>query len=104
MSTQRHDQWGNDIDPQVGYARGRILASTADEVAKTLHARALIRERVAAGGVGAVYDLSGMNRGNPIQADDLPGLRSHVSFFERFEGLAEPEALRYMGADPERHA
>ena len=104
MGDRRQDQWGNEIDPEVGYARGRILATTADEVAKTLHARALIRTRVATGGPGAVYDLSGMNRGNPIRTEDLPALRSHVSFFERFEGLAEPEGLRYMGADPERHA
>src|SRR5262245_53397333 len=98
MAIGRQDQWGNEIDPAVGYARGRILASTADEVAKTLHARALIRARVSADGAGAVYDLSGMNRGNPLRVDDLPALRSHITFFDRFEGLAEPEALRYMEA------
>lgn len=97
------DRFGNAIDPSVGYARGEILRGTSDEVAKTLRARRLVRDRIAAAGAGSVFDLSGMNRGAGLHADDLPGLGSHVPFFAAFEGETEPVALRHMGGDPAIH-
>jgi len=98
------DRFGNPIDPTVGYARGSVLRGTDEEVAKTLRARALVRERVEAHGVDSVFDLTGMNRGAALSAEDVKHLGSHVPFFARFEGEAEPIALRHMGADPARHA
>src|SRR5687768_385660 len=98
------DRFGNPFDPIVRYARGAILASTDQEVARMLRARhivgALVRERGKAG----VYDLSGMNRGSGLTAEDVPYLTSHVPFFERFEGKTEPLALKHMGADAAKHA
>ena len=55
-------------------------------------------------GKDSVYDLSGMNRGSGITAEDVPHLTSHVPFFAHFEGKTEPLALEHMGADPRRHA
>src|SRR5437867_3714221 len=98
------DRLGNPIDPAVGYARGPVLRGTDEEVAKTLRARALVRERVEAHGVDSVYDLTGMNRGAALGAEDVKHLGSHIPFFARFEGEAEPIALRHMGADAARHA
>src|SRR2546427_310938 len=49
--SERQDRFGNPIDPTVGYARGRVLRGTDEEVAKTLRARALVRELAPAGGV-----------------------------------------------------
>ncbi len=106
MATRRvggTDRFGNPVDPTVGYAHGRILRGTDEEVAKTLWARRLVGERIAARGSDAVFDLTGMNRGCPLEPEDLPALRSHVPFFARFEGAAEPVAIKYMGGDPERH-
>jgi L-seryl-tRNA(Ser) seleniumtransferase len=98
------DRFGNAFDPIVRYARGPILAGTDQEVVRMLRARhivgALVRER----GKDAVYDLSGMNRGSGLTADDVPFLTSHVPFFERFEGKTEPFALKHMGADATKHA
>ena len=102
--TERTDRFGNAIDVTVGYARGRVLRGTDEEVAKTLRARGLVRERVEGHGVDGVYDLTGMNRGAALSAEDVKHLTSHVPFFARFEGETEPVALRHMGADPARHA
>ncbi len=88
----------------MGYARGRVLRGTDEEVARTLRARALVRERIEAYGVDSVYDLTGMNRGAALTAEDVKHLTSHVPFFGRFEGETEPVALRHMGADPAHHA
>ncbi len=102
--SDRVDRFGNPIDATVGYARGQVLRGTDEEVAKTLQARALVRERVEAHGVDSVYDLTGMNRGAALSAEDVKHLTSHVPFFARFEGETEPVALRHMGADPARYA
>jgi L-seryl-tRNA(Ser) seleniumtransferase len=98
------DCFGNPIDPIVRYARGTILKSTDEEVARMLRARQIVGDRVRRLGKDSVYDLSGMNRGGGVTADDTAHLSSHVSFFERFEGHTEPLALKHMGADPARHA
>jgi L-seryl-tRNA(Ser) seleniumtransferase len=98
------DRFGNPFDPIVRYARGSILAGTDEEVARMLRARHMVGALVRARGKQGVYDLSGMNRGSGITAEDVPHLTSHVPFFERFEGKTEPLALKHMGADPARHA
>jgi L-seryl-tRNA(Ser) seleniumtransferase len=103
MTASDRDRFGHPIDPTVGYARGAILKGTDEEVRKTLRARQLVGARVEGHGRDAVYDLSGMNRGAALGADDLPNLSSHVPFFAAFEGRTEPFALRHMGADPARH-
>lgn len=97
------DRFGNPIDPIVRYARGQILKSTDEEVARMLRARHLVGERVRILGKDSVYDLSGMNRGSGLGVEDVPYLTSHVPFFERFEGKTEPLALKHMGADAARH-
>lgn len=97
------DRFGNPIDPIVRYARGSILRSTDEEVARMLRARHIVGDRVRRLGKDSVYDLSGMNRGSGLTAEDTPHLTSHVPFFERYEGKTEPLALKHMGADPAKH-
>jgi L-seryl-tRNA(Ser) seleniumtransferase len=97
------DRFGNPLDPTVGYARGAILRGTDEEVAKTLRARRLVRERIETAGVDTVYDLTGMNRGAGLSAEDAKQLTSHVPFFAAFEGETEPIAIRHMGGDATRH-
>jgi L-seryl-tRNA(Ser) seleniumtransferase len=97
------DRFGNPLDPIVRYARGGILRSSDEEIVRMLRARKIVGERVRRHGKDSVYDLSGMNRGSGITAEDVPHLTSHVPFFERFEGTTEPLALKHMGADAARH-
>src|SRR6185295_7650084 len=98
------DRFGNPVDPIVRYARGAILESTDQEVRRMLRARQMVGDRVRRLGRESVYDLSGMNRGGGVSAEDTAHLTSHVPFFERFEGHTEPLALKHMGADPREHA
>jgi L-seryl-tRNA(Ser) seleniumtransferase len=98
------DHFGNAFDPIVRYARGSILKSTDEEIARMLRARRIVGDRVRKGGKDSVFDLSGMNRGSGITAADVPHLSSHVPFFEHFEGSTEPLALAHMGADPALHS
>ena len=98
------DRFGNPVDSIVRYARGGILAGTDEEVARMLRARGMVGAIVRAKGKEGIFDLSGMNRGSGITAEDVPHLTSHVPFFERFEGKTEPLALKHMGADASKHA
>jgi len=98
------DGLGNPIDPIVRYARGTILKSTDEEVKRMLRARRFVGDRLRTHGRDGIYDLSGMNRGSGLTADEVGSLTSHVPFFERFEGHTEPLALKHMGADPARHS
>ena len=54
------DRFGNPLDPIVRYARGTILKSTDEEVARMLKARRIVGDRVRAKGQDSIYDLSGM--------------------------------------------
>ena len=102
MSTAT-DRYGNPLDPIVRYARGGILKSTDEEVVRMLRARRIAGDRVRSKGKDSVYDLSGMNRGCGLTADEVGDLTSHVPFFDRFEGKTEPFALKHMAADPAKH-
>jgi L-seryl-tRNA(Ser) seleniumtransferase len=99
-TTMATDRFGNPVDPIVNYARGPILKSTDEEVSRMIKARHMVGERVRASGKESVYDLSGMNRGGGITAEETEDLTSHVPYFARFEGKTEPLALKHMGADP----
>jgi len=98
------DRYGNPVDPIVRYARGAILRSTDEEVTRMLRARKIAGDRVRTKGKDSVYDLSGMNRGCGLTADEVGDLTSHVPFFNRFEGKTEPFALKHMAADPSKHS
>src|SRR5262245_5055715 len=66
------DAFGNEIDPIVGYARGRILSTDAAFHAKIRYAHTLIRARAADG--GAFHVLTGNRADFPLGAADLgPG-------------------------------
>lgn len=68
------DRFGNSIDPDVGYARGGFLRSSADEIRRLRHAQrvtaAVIRER----GVCGIGIFTGNLRCFPLQSEDLSAL------------------------------
>lgn len=97
------DRFGNPFDPIVKYARGTVLRGSAEEIRRMLKARDIVGTIVRRDGANAVYDLSGMNRGGGLGAEDVAHLTSHVPFFAHFQGHTEPLALRHMGADGATH-
>ena len=98
------DRFGNPLDPRAGYAWGQVLRSHDDEAQRMLAGRALIRERVARLGEGAVYNLTGLIRAFPLRPEDLAGLTSQLAWVARWGGEAEELAIKHMGGDPGRHA
>lgn len=65
------DSFGNEIDPTVGYARGRFLASSADEVRRLRRAQRVTAAVVADRGIDSIGIFTGNARGFPLTTDDL---------------------------------
>lgn len=65
------DRFGNPLDPSVGYARGQILRSSADEVRRLRHAQSVAATLVAERGAGAIGIFTGNPRRFPLLPEDL---------------------------------
>lgn len=68
------DRFGNTIDPTVGYARGDLLAGSADEVRRLAQAGRVAAAFVAREGIDKIAICTGNLRFYPVVADDLPVL------------------------------
>ena len=68
-SAGRSDRFGNVHAAGLPYARGRILDSGQAEHLKLQRARALIRERLERDGPGGLFNLSGLERGMPLDTN-----------------------------------
>ncbi len=65
------DRFGNLLDPEVGYARGELLASSADEVRRLHHAGRLSADFVSRNGMERVGVFTGNLRFFPIRPSDV---------------------------------
>ncbi len=65
------DRFGNPLDSSVGYARGRYLASSADEIRRLRHAQAVAAEVIDERGPEAIGIFTGNPRYFPLKPDDL---------------------------------
>lgn len=68
MST---DRFGNPIDPSVGFARGPLLRSSADEIRRLRRAQAVAADVAARRGVDGIGVFTGNPRYFPVKPDDL---------------------------------
>ena len=62
------------IDPSVGYARGALLASSADEILRLAQAGRVAADFVAREGIERVAICTGNLRHYPVSPEDLPTL------------------------------
>ena len=65
------DRFGNAIDPSVGYARGRLLQSSADEVRRLAQAGRVAADFVARKSIDKIAICTGNLRFYPASAEDL---------------------------------
>ena len=65
------DIFNNEIDPEVDYARGKILRSSYEEKLKYAQSVKVIAERIATFGEDHLYIFTGNIRGNQLNPADL---------------------------------
>ena len=85
------DSFGNPIDPTVGYARGRILSSSADEVRRLRNAQQVAAAVVAERGVDSIGVFTGNARTFPLSPEDMELAEEWVGpgrFADRLQAVA----------------
>jgi len=92
------DRFGNRFAPNLSYARGDILPTTADDVKKLQHAWAFIRER----GAENIYIFTGLEHHMPMQPEDLAFADDEIGPALHFDRLKEL-ALEHLGGTPDKH-
>lgn len=82
----------------------RILRDSVDEARRTARGRLAVRERAERLGSDSVFNLTGLIRGFPLQAEHLPGLSSQFSYYAKYDGWAEDVAVGYLGGTRDLHS
>jgi len=92
------DRFGNRFAPNLSYARGDILPTTAHDVKKLQEAWAHIRQR----GAENVFIFTGLEHNMPMKAEDLQFADDEIGPALHFERLKEL-ALEHLGGTPDKH-
>ena len=98
----QQDRFGNPYAPGLNYARGDILATTADDIAKLKVAWAHIRRRRDETGMDSVYLLSGLERNLQLDEVDLSIMDDEIASALFSEEVIE-RGLAHLGGDPAKH-
>lgn len=93
------DRFGNPIDPSVGYARGNLIKSSADEIRRLRQAQRLAGGRVAEMGPDSIGIFTGNPRYFPLRADDLATLCEEWVGPGLFADELKAAAVDHMGGD-----
>ncbi|WP_421703010.1 hypothetical protein [Aliiroseovarius sp.] len=98
------DRFGNAIDPGVGYARGELLAGSADEVRRLAQAGRVAADFVGREGIDKVAICTGNLRFYPVAPDDLPELCEEWVGPGLYGEELRQAAIAHMGGDGDEAA
>ncbi len=93
------DRYDNPIDDTVGYARGMVLKSSADEARKLLHAQKIATKRVLAKGIDSITVFTGNVRDYPIREDDISTLCEEWIGAGLLQDDLHSAAIQHLGGD-----
>jgi len=96
------DRFGNPFADGLPYARGAILPSTADDIAKLKVAWAHMRRRRAELGEESVYLLSGLERNLQLDEVDLTVMDDEIASALYTEEVTEL-GLEHLGGNADEH-
>jgi L-seryl-tRNA(Ser) seleniumtransferase len=102
MTAVDRDRFGNPFAPGLPYARGRILTSTEDDIAKLGRAWRIVERRIQKDGPESVFNFSGLERSLPLEAQELPFADDEIApalYGERLRDLA----LEHLGGSSRVH-
>lgn len=102
LMTVNKDRFDNEYAAGVPYARGAILTSSQDDFRKLQQVGCYIDTRIANGGPGVVFNLSGLEHGLPLEPEELAIANDFVApalYFHKFRGAA----LDHLGGASARH-
>lgn len=100
MTTHAFDRFGNRLADELPYARGDIIRSTEDDLAKLQCARREVARRYTLG--EPLYDFSGLERSLRVEPATLPTMDDELAPALTGGRLSEL-ALEHLGGDSSRH-
>ena len=98
----KKDKFGNAHTPGLPYARGELISSTQDDIAKLRNAWVLMRQRIAEHGRDAVFNLTGLERSFRYESEDLDLLDDELAPALQMEQL-QRLALNHLGGIAGKH-
>jgi len=96
------DRFGNEHAAGLPYARGAIIRSTEDDIAKLQRAGRVIDGIVRTRGLEAVFNFTGLERSLPLTPEELAVADDEIApaiYGDRFRTAA----LAHLGGTPGRH-
>lgn len=96
------DAFGNEIHPELPYARGEILSSVEADYREVRVARAHLRERIEDMGRAAVFNFTGLERGFPAETGDMEGMDDELAP-ALYGADLDARALEHLGGTPGTH-
>lgn len=96
------DRFGNRFAPGLPYARGQILRSTEDDLRKLQRAWEFLGRALRERGSDAVFNFSGLERGLPLAAADLPSCDDELAPALHGDRV-RAAALEHLGGTADRH-
>jgi len=97
---ERKDRFGNSLSPGLPYARGRIVATGADEHIKLARAQNFMAEWISRDGEQGLFNLSGLERGMAVAADETYNDETTPAVFG--EAL-KTSGLEHLGGNVDTH-
>ncbi|MBX9752491.1 MAG: hypothetical protein K5Q68_23075 [Roseococcus sp.] len=94
------DRFGNALDPLVGFARGRVLASSTEDGLRLRHGLAVIRARAEAHGAASIGIFTGNRRDLLLREGDLELAEEWIGP-ARFAPELAAVIRTHLGAKPE---
>lgn len=94
------DAFGNPLDPTVGYARGRFLGSSEDEIRRLRRAQRVAAEIIAERGPESIGVFTGNARAFPLTVDDF-ALAEEWTGPGRFADSLRAVAIDHLGGRPD---
>jgi L-seryl-tRNA(Ser) seleniumtransferase len=96
------DRFGNVHAPGLPYARGEIIRSTEDDIAKLGRAGRVIDGIVSTRGLDEVFNFTGLERSLPLTPEEIAVADDEIApaiYGDRFRAAA----LAHLGGTPGRH-
>jgi L-seryl-tRNA(Ser) seleniumtransferase len=96
------DRFGNSHASGLPYARGMIITSTEDDFAKLERAWEIIRDKYSQGGIGKLFNFTGLERGLPRGIQEVELMDDDISP-ALTGGRVKQLAIEHMGGNPNEH-
>jgi L-seryl-tRNA(Ser) seleniumtransferase len=99
-TSESFDSFGNVLDPQTGYARGKILDSSVAEMHRLEHGQRLVSAWIAQHGAQSIANFSGNQREFPLRPDDIPIIAEEWVGPSLIQEDLEREVIGHLGGQP----